>query len=94
MERKAAIHRHIEAASVELLEFVKERMPFAKDGWVPASEIRQSLALNFVAVPRGGKQYGEKGWLFAILARILEDRDQLEHKKVGARAYYRVKAKK
>lgn len=94
MERKLAIHRHIEAASVELLEFVQERMPFAKDGWVPASEIRQSLALNFVAVPRGGKQYGEKGWLFAILARILEDRDLLEHKKVEARAYYRVKAKK
>lgn len=93
MERKATIHRHIEAASVELLEFVKERMPFAQDGWVPASEIRQSLALNFVAVPRGGKQYGEKGWLFAILARILEDRDLLEHKKVGSRAYYRAKAK-
>lgn len=93
MERKAAIHRHIEAASVELLEFVKERMPFVQDGWVPASEIRQSLALNFVAVPRGGKQYGEKGWLFAILARILEDRDLLEHKKVGSRAYYRAKAR-
>lgn len=92
VERKASIHRHIEAASVELLEFVKERMPLAQDGWVPASEIRQSLSLNFVAVPRGGKQYGEKGWLFAILARILEDRDLLEHKKVGSRAYYRAKA--
>jgi hypothetical protein len=91
MERKAAIHRHIEAAALELLEFVKERMPLSSDGWVPASEIKQSLALNFVAVPRGGKQYGEKGWLFAILARSLEDRDLLEHRKSGARAFYRAK---
>jgi hypothetical protein len=89
MDRKIAIHRHIEAASLELLEFVKERMPTSKDGWVPASEIKQSLALNFVAVPKAGKQYGEKGWLFAILARILEDRDLIEHKKLGSRAYFR-----
>lgn len=91
MDRKAAIHRHIEAASIELLEFVKERMPLAKDGWVPASEIKQSLSLNFVAVPQGGRQYGEKGWLFAILARMLEDRGLVEHKKAGSRAYYRAK---
>lgn len=76
MERKAAIHRHLEAASRELLEFIKERIPFGDDGWVPASEIKQSLALNFVAVPRAGKQYGERGWLFATLARMLEDRDR------------------
>ena len=55
MERKAAIHRHLEAASIELLEFVRERMPLSPDGWVPASDIKQSLALNFVAVPKGGK---------------------------------------
>ena len=54
-------------------------------------KIKQSLALNFVAVPKGGKQYGEKGWLFAILARILEDRGLLEHNKNGSRAFYRAK---
>jgi hypothetical protein len=91
LERKAAIHSHIEAASLELLEFVKERMPLSADGWVPASEIKQSLALNFVAVPKGGKQYGEKGWLFAILARMLEDRGLLAHKKTGSRAFYRAR---
>ena len=89
MDRKTAIHRHIEAAAMELLEFIKERMPLADDGWVPASEVKQSLALNFVAVPRAGKQYGERGWLFATLARILEDRGLLEYRKVGSRAYYR-----
>lgn len=94
IERRAAIHRHIDAASIELLNFVRERMPLAKDGWVPASEIKQSLALNFVAVPKRGRQYGEKGWLFAILARMLEDRDLLEHRKVGSRAFYRATARR
>jgi len=89
MERKAAIHRHLEAASLELLEFIRERMSLSADGWVAASDIKQMLALNFVAVPRGGKQYGEKGWLFAILARMLEDRNLLEHKKAEGRAFYR-----
>lgn len=89
MDRKAGIHRYLEAASIELLEFIKERMPLAKDGWVAASEIKQSLGLNFVAVPRAGKQYGERGWLFATLARMLEDKNLVEYKKVGSRAYYR-----
>jgi hypothetical protein len=89
MERKTAVHRHLEAAAMELLEFIKERMPLERDGWVPASEIKQSLGLNFVAVPRAGKQYGERGWLFATLARMLEDRELLEYRKVGSRAYYR-----
>jgi hypothetical protein len=30
------------------------------------------------AVPQENKQYGKKGWLFAILARILKDEGVLE----------------
>jgi hypothetical protein len=89
VDRKTAIHNHLAAASNELLEFIRERMALSPGGWVPASEIKQSLALNFVAVPKGDKQYGEKGWLFAILARMLEDRGVLEHKKKGSRAFYK-----
>jgi hypothetical protein len=43
MDRKKAIHSHISDAANELLEFIKERMSSAQDGWVPASEIKQSL---------------------------------------------------
>jgi hypothetical protein len=89
MDRKTAIHDHLIAASNELLGFIRERMAHSPEGWVPASEIKRSLALNFVAVPRGGKQHGEKGWIFAILARMLEDRGLLEYKKTGSRAFYR-----
>lgn len=31
------------------------------------------------------------GWLFAILARILEDKNQVKYRKVDGRAYYRSK---
>jgi hypothetical protein len=88
---KTAIHKHLEAASTELLEFIKERMPFAQDGWVAAAEIKQSLGLNFVAVPRAGTPRGEKGWLFATLTRMLEDRELLDYKKVGSRAFHRAR---
>jgi hypothetical protein len=50
---------------------------------------QDSLELNFVVVPRDNKQYGEKGWLYTILARILEDEGALEYMKVGSRAFYR-----
>ena len=36
-------------------------------------------------------QYGEKGWLFAILARMLENEDKVQYRKVGSRAFYRTK---
>src|SRR5690606_35937529 len=40
----------------------------------------------------GSTQYGPKGWLFAILARMLEDQGRLEHKKVGSRSFCRSRA--
>ena len=91
MNRKTAIHRHLEAAANELLEFIKERDAMYIDGWVPAAEIKNALELNFVAVPTRGKQYGAKGWLFAVLARMLEDRDLVEYRKRGSRAFYKPK---
>ena len=50
---------------------------------------KNSLSLNFDAAPSKGVQRGEKGWLFAILARILEDQGLLEYKIVRRRAFYR-----
>lgn len=89
MKRKATIHELIRNISMELLEFVREEEPSFSDGWVPAAHIKQKLDLNFPAVPRENKQYGEKGWLFATIARILEDEGKLKYKKIGGRAFYR-----
>ncbi len=76
----------------ELLTYVKEREPLQQDRWVPATELKDNLDLNFVAVPKSGTQYGKKGWVFATLARMLEDDGRLEYKLDGSRAYYRTPA--
>jgi len=91
MNHKENLHRLLQAAAIELLAFIREsEAQFqADDYWVPASEIKSKLELNFVAVPKSGKQYGEKGWLFATLARMLEDQGLVEYQKIGSRAYYR-----
>lgn len=91
MSHKTNIHRLLNAAASELLSFIRDsEIHYAADDfWVPATEIKNKLELNFVAVPRGNKQYGEKGWLFAILARMLEDQELVEYQKIGSRAYYR-----
>ena len=91
MHRKDNIHKYLNDAAMELLEFIKEsESEFRElDRWVPAAKIKSDLELNLVAVPKSGKQYGERGWLFATLARILEDRTLVEYKKLDNRAYYR-----
>ncbi|MBZ4187247.1 hypothetical protein K7B09_13035 [Thermomonas sp. RSS23] len=91
VDHKKQIHSHIQAAADELLSFVRSSESAHHEGWVPAVQIKDALALNFVAVPQQGSQYGPKGWLFAILARILEDQGRLEHKKVGSRAFFRTR---
>ena len=89
MSHKKAIHDLLGRISGEILEFIKEQELTFEDRWVPAAHIKSSLDLYFASVPKGGKQYGEKGWLFAIIARMLEDNDLVEYKKIKRRAYYR-----
>ena len=86
---KAWVHHLINEIALEVLHYIRTHESSSEDRWVPAAKIRNGLELNFVAVPKGNKQYGEKGWFFAIIARILEDQNLVEYKKVGTRAYYR-----
>lgn len=91
MNSEERVQNLINELAQEVLSYIKSHEPSNKERWVPASHIKKSLSLNFVAVPRENIQYGAKGWLFAILARILEDQGQVEYKKVDTRAYYRSK---
>ena len=91
MNRKDAIHWLLKVIAFELFEFIRESEPSYEDRWVPAAYIKDTLELNFVAVPRENVQYGEKGWLFAILARMLEDEGLVEYKKEENRAFYSTK---
>lgn len=91
MDRKTAIHSLLRVIAFELLEYIRECESSFEHRWVPAADIKNALELNFVAVPKQGEQYGEKGWFFAILARILEDQNLVEYRKEGSRAFYRTR---
>jgi hypothetical protein len=92
MDHKSAIHALLRVIAFELLEYIRKCEPSFDDRWVPAADIKNTLELNFVAVPMQGEQYGEKGWLFAIFARMLEVEHLVEYKKEGGRAFYRTRA--
>lgn len=87
-ERRINIHRLLQDCAEELLAFIEESET-TPERWVPATDIKNDLALNFPSVPRANIQYGNKGWLFAILARMLEDQGRIEYKKEDSRAFYR-----
>lgn len=89
MDRKEIIHNLIDVIAFEILQYIKSQEASYDGGWVPAADVKKSLDLNFVAVPISNKQYGEKGWFFAIMARLLEDRKLVEFKKDGSRSFYR-----
>jgi len=88
-KRKLLIHNLLGVIANEVCEFIRECEWDHEDRWVPAAYIKNSLELNFIAVPRENVQYGEKGWLFAILVRKLEDGGLVEYKKESGRAFYR-----
>lgn len=92
MDHKRKLHQHIQAAANELLAYIRGCESSHLEGWVPAVQIKNALALNLVATPQKGIQYGPKGWLFAVLARVLEDQGTLEHRKAGSRSFFRSKA--
>ena len=89
--RRDTIHNHVESIAMEVLAHIKDKESQFSERWVPSVEIKSQLELNFVAVPKNNKQYGPKGWLLAIVARILEDKDLVEFKKIGSRSFYRSK---
>jgi hypothetical protein len=89
MNHKTSIHHHIRDCADELLDYTKLVASKYADGWVPIAEIKDALDLNFVAVPKANTPRGEKGWFFAILARILEDQGRLEYERRGSRSYCR-----
>ena len=89
MDHKERIHALLDECANEVLAFVKERESLYSDRWVPAVEVKDSLKLNFVPYPASSEQHGEKGWLFAILARMLENKGTLEYKREGSRSFCR-----
>jgi len=89
MNHKDKIHGLLDECAQTMLTFIRERESLHVDRWVPAVEIKSTLQLNFVPYPKNSGHDDGKGWLFAILARKLEDTESVEYKLDGNRAYYR-----
>ena len=92
MDHKRNMHLHLQECANELLAFVQSCEADYSERWVPTIHIKDALGLKFVATPQAAKQYRPNGWLFAILARILEDQGRLDHKRVGSRSFCRSRA--
>ena len=89
MIHRQAVQELLDALALEILDFVKQSEVRYPDRWVPIAHIKNCLDLNMVAVPQAGPQYGPKGWVFASLARRLEDQGLLEHTRLGSRSFCR-----
>jgi hypothetical protein len=71
--------------SDQVLKFIAKSESGFSEGWVPAAFIKQQLNLTKNAYPQGNKT----GWLFATLARHLQDVNKVEFKKVSSRSFYK-----
>lgn len=92
MHYRDTIHKLLDVIAFEMLSFIKDSESNYTERWVPATFIKDTLELKFDAYPKEGEQHGEKGWLFAILSRKLEDQNKLEYRKDNSnRAFYRTK---
>ena len=90
MNRKDNIQKLLNEAADQLYQFIKESESEFPDRWVPAATIKNRLELNMQTVPQANENQTAKGWVFAALARILEDNSLVEYKReVNNRAFYR-----
>lgn len=55
MYRKAAIHNLLGVIAFEVLSFIKALEATFENRWVPATHIKDTLDLNFDAVPKDNK---------------------------------------
>ncbi len=89
MSHKTKTHELFSGMCNEVLSFIKESETSFSEGWVPATHIKEQLDLNMSAYPQGNKIDNKTGWLFATIARFLQDKDLVDFKKVGSRSYYK-----
>lgn len=91
MSRKTKIQGLLDEAAMEIFGHIKDSELSYPERWVPAASIKDALGLKLPSYPRKNKINNETGWLFATLARILEDKGLVEFRKENKRSFYRTK---
>ena len=89
MSSKQKVHLLFDEMSDEVHDFIKSSESGFSEGWVPATFIKDQLELTKSAYPQGNDIDNKTGWLFATIARHLQDKGKLLYKKVGSRAFYK-----
>lgn len=89
MNHKAKISELFDAMATEVFSFIKESESGFPERWVPAAYIKDQLDLKKSSYPQSNQIDNKTGWLFATIARHLEDRGKVTFKKVGSRSYYK-----
>ncbi|MFG0771310.1 hypothetical protein ACF8PD_05555 [Vibrio plantisponsor] len=88
MNHKEKINMLFDQMADELFDFIRQSEDAFPEKWVPAAFIKQQLGLLKNAYPQGNKTNNRTGWLFATLARHLQDQNRVSFRKVGSRSFY------
>ena len=89
MSNKSKVDELFNAMSDEVCNFIKSSESGFSECWVPATYIKDQLDLKKSAYPQGNKIDNKTGWLFATIARHLQDQNKVIFKKVGSRSFYK-----
>ena len=89
MNRKQKVQEYFQLMSNEVLGFIKESESGFPGGWVPAAYIKDQLDLKKSSYPQGNEIDNKTGWLFATIARHLEDQNRVDFEKIGSRSFYK-----
>lgn len=89
MSHREKVSNLFDAMADQVCLFIKESESGFSEGWVPATYIKDQLDLKRSSYPQSNKIDNKTGWLFATLARHLEDNGKVKFKKVGSRSFYK-----
>jgi len=89
MSHKLKVHELFGLMSNEVIAFIKKSESGFPEGWVPATYINDQLELKKSSYPQGNKIDNKTGWLFATIARHLQDENRVDFKKIGSRSFYK-----
>ena len=89
MSHKSNIQDLFDKMSNEVCDFIKSSESGFSEGWVPATYIKDQLELKKSSYPQENTIDNKTGWLFAAIARHLQDKNKVIFKKEGRRSYYK-----
>jgi hypothetical protein len=92
MSHKSKDHELFGLMSNEVFAFIKESESGFPESWVPATYIKDQLELKKSSYPQDNKIDNKTGWLFATIARHLQDENRVDFQKIDSRSFYKCRS--